>query len=108
LQLRLEEFGTEAFAAKFPGLTGNVHISAEQLFAYLERAEAKTKRVKNGEGLVRSTKPWVRKRRRDSNPPEQLDSDREDRFAEQEQRAATKAMRDDVSYKANSSDADHE
>ncbi|KAG9229628.1 hypothetical protein BJ875DRAFT_488739 [Amylocarpus encephaloides] len=108
LQLRLEDFGTEAFAVNFPGLTGDVHISAEQLFAYLERAEAKAKRVKDGEGLVRSTKPWVRKRRRDSTPPEQLDPDREGRFAEQEQRALKKAMRDDVSYKASSSDADHE
>jgi len=106
--LRLEDFGTEAFAARFPGLTEDVHISAEQLFAYLERAEAKAKRVKDGEGLMRSTKPWVRKRRRDSTPPEQLDSDRERRFTEQEQRAAEKVMRDDVSYKATSSDADHE
>lgn len=57
LQLRLEDFGTKAFAVNFSGLTGDVHISTEQLFAYLERAEAKAKRVKDGEGLVRSTKP---------------------------------------------------
>ncbi|KAG9246897.1 hypothetical protein BJ878DRAFT_532941 [Calycina marina] len=108
LQLRLEDFGTEAFAVDFPGLTGDIQISAEQLFAFLERAEAKAKRVKNGEGLVRSVKPWVRKRRRDSTPPEQIASDREGRFAEQEQREAKKAMKDDVSYKASSSDADLE
>jgi len=108
LQLRLEDFGTEAFAAKFPDLTEAIHISAETLFTFLERAEVKATRVKQGEGLTRSTKPWVRKRRRDSTPPEQLMSDREGRFAEEEQRAAKKAMTDDVSYKASSSDADVE
>ena len=50
----------------------------------------------------------MRKRRRDSTLLEQLDSDREGRFAEQEQRAAKKAMMDDVSYKASSSDAELE
>jgi len=62
--------------------------------------------VKLGEGLVRSSKPWVKKRRRDSTPPEQLDSDREDRFAKEEQRVAKKAMMDDGSYKTSSSDAE--
>lgn len=78
------------------------------MFMFLERAEAKARRLKQGEGLVRKTKPWVRKRRRDSTLQEQLDSDREGRFAEQEQRAAKKAMMDDVSYKASSSDAELE
>ena len=50
----------------------------------------------------------MRKRRRDSTPPEQLDLDRERGFAEEEQRAAKKAMWDDVSYKASSLDADLE
>ena len=45
---------------------------------------------------------------RDTTPPEQLESDREGKFAEEKQRAAEKAMRDDLSYKASSSDADHE
>ncbi|KFY05437.1 hypothetical protein V491_09128 [Pseudogymnoascus sp. VKM F-3775] len=103
LELRLEDFGTEAFGAKFTDLTQSIHISAESLFQFLERAEAKARRLKQKEGLVRSTKPWVRKRRRDSTPPEQLDSDREGIYAEQEQRAAKKAMKDDGSYKASSS-----
>jgi len=108
LQLQLEEFGTEAFAAKFSGLTEAIYISAETLFTFLERAEVKARRLKQSEGLTRSTKPWVRKQRRDSTPPEQLESDREGRFAEEKQRAARKAMRDDVSYKTSSSDVDLE
>ncbi|KAH8809120.1 hypothetical protein F5884DRAFT_883065 [Xylogone sp. PMI_703] len=86
LQLRLEDFGTEAFGAEFADLTQNIHISAETLFTFLERAEVKARRIKQGEGRVRSTKPWVRKRRRDSTPLECLDSDREGIFAKQEQR----------------------
>ena len=50
----------------------------------------------------------MRKRRRDSTPLEQLDLDRVGRFAEDEERAAKKAMMDDGSYKASSSDADSE
>jgi hypothetical protein len=76
------------------------------LFAFLKRSEAKVRRVKQGEGLARSTKPWVRKRRRDSTPPEQLGSDREGRFAEEEQRATKRAIQDDGSYKASSSEAE--
>jgi len=84
LQLQLEDFATEAFAEKFTDLTQSIHISAETLFSLLERAETKARRVKLGEGLVRSSTPWVRKRCRDSTPLEQLDLDREGRFAEQE------------------------
>lgn len=87
---------------------GDLYISAENLFTFLERAEVKARRVKQGEGLARSTKPWVKKRRRDSTPPEQLGSDREGRFAEEEQRAAKKSIRGGVPYKASSSDADLE
>jgi hypothetical protein len=106
--LQLEDFGTKAFATKFPDLTDSIHISAKQLFSFLERAEVKARRLKQGEGLITSDKPWIRKRRRDSTPPEQLDLDREGRFAEDEERAAKKAMMDDGSYMASPSDTDLE
>jgi len=64
--------------------------------------------VERREGLARSTKPWVRKRPRKSTPPEERDLDQEGRFAEQEQRAEKKAMRDDVSYRDSSSEAEGE
>ncbi|KAH8724189.1 hypothetical protein GQ44DRAFT_709277 [Phaeosphaeriaceae sp. PMI808] len=103
LKLRLEDFGTEAFATKFPDLTDSIHISAEQLFSFLEQGEGLARRLKQGEGLVRSDKPWIKKRYRDNTPPEELDSDREGRFVEDEERAAKKVMIDDSSYKASSS-----
>jgi len=102
LQLQLQDFATEAFAEKFPDLTQSIHISAERLFSLLGRAEikaSKVRRVKLGEGLVRNSTPWARKRRRVSTPPEELDSDREGRFEKEEQRAIRKATMDDVSYK---------
>jgi hypothetical protein len=48
----------------------------------------------------------VRKRCRDSTLPDQLDSEREDRFAKEEQRVAKKAMMDDGSYKTSSLEAE--
>ena len=62
--------------------------------------------MKLGEGLVRSSKPWASKRRRESTSPEQLKADREDRFAKEEERLAKKAMMDDSSYKASLSEAE--
>jgi len=54
LKLQLQDFATEAFAPKFPDLTQSIHISAETLFSFLERAERRARTVKLGEGLVRS------------------------------------------------------
>ncbi|CZT13557.1 uncharacterized protein RAG0_17044 [Rhynchosporium agropyri] len=78
--MQLQNFATEAFAEKFPELSPSIHISAETLFSFLERAKTKANRVKRVGGVVRSSTPWARKRRRVSTPPEELDSDREGRF----------------------------
>ncbi|MCJ1467824.1 hypothetical protein MMC07_006449 [Pseudocyphellaria aurata] len=106
LQLRLEDFGTEALGAKLTDLTQSVHISAETLFNLLEGAEVMARRLQRGKRRqIMSNTPWVRKRGRESTPPEELDPDWEAIFAEQEHRAAKKAMMDDGSYKASSSEA---
>jgi len=65
----------------------SIHISAETLLTFLERAEATARR---------------------RTPPEHLDPDREGIFAKQEQRAVKEAMMDDVSYKASSLEAELE
>lgn len=106
MQLRLEDFGTEAFGARFTDLTQSVHISADVLFAFLERAEDIVRTVGQVEGLTRTTRLWVRKRGRDNTPPEHLDPQREGIFTDEKQRAAKKAMIDDASYKASSSEAE--
>ncbi|TGO84597.1 hypothetical protein BPOR_0487g00090 [Botrytis porri] len=108
IQLQLQDFATGAFAEKLTDLTQSIHILAETFFSFFQRAETKARRMKLGEGLVRSSTPWVKKRRRDSTPPEQLDSDRESRFNKQEQKTAKKAMMDNISYKTSSSEAELE
>jgi hypothetical protein len=65
----------------------SIHISAETVLTFLERAEATARR---------------------RTPPEHLDPGREGIFAKQELRAVKKAMMDDIFYKASSSEAELE
>ncbi|MCJ1469037.1 hypothetical protein MMC07_007669 [Pseudocyphellaria aurata] len=77
LHLPLEDFGAEDVGANLTDLTQSVQISAEMLFDFLERAERKERLLKVGERRTMSTTPWVRKRKREGTPPEQLVPDRE-------------------------------
>lgn len=52
------------------------------------------------QGATRTTKPWVRKRRRQITPPEELDDEREAKFQKSEEKAMFKEEGDDSSYKA--------
>jgi hypothetical protein len=72
------------------------------LCAYLERAENRAAVIEQERGVVRPTKPWVRKRRRESTPPEELEQKHEERFREDEERAVERVAKDDSSYKASS------
>lgn len=58
--------------------------------------------IKQKQGAVRETKPWVRKRRRQQTPPEELDDSREVQFRKIEEEAIAKAEKDDSSYKTTS------
>ncbi len=104
LRPRLEDFGTEDFATSFDNLTEPISISSETLFTFLERSEALATRVEQGHGRSRQTKPWVKKRPRDMTPPEQLSSDCENEFADDEERVAKRGEMDDSSYKESSSE----
>lgn len=55
--------------------------------------------AKQNQGATRTTKPWVRKRRRQRTPPEELDDKQEAKFQRIEEEAISKAERDDLSYK---------
>ncbi len=106
LHLRLDEFANKEFAATFNNLAGTIQISSEFLYACLAQSEAQAKKVKGGQGQQDSIKLWVRERRRDSTPPEQLSPNRESQFSEGEQRATERSTMDDSSYEASSSDAE--
>ncbi|CZT53326.1 uncharacterized protein RSE6_14819 [Rhynchosporium secalis] len=56
-----------------------VYISRQKHYSR-SSSVLKANRVKRVGGVVRSSTPWARKRRRVSTPPEELDSDREGRF----------------------------
>ncbi len=53
-------------------------------------------------GIAKPLQPGVRKRRRDETPPEQLDTDDEMQFQNQELQASKRVDRGDSSYKARS------
>ncbi|SLM35946.1 hypothetical protein LPUS_05356 [Lasallia pustulata] len=72
LQLRLQDFTTIALAEPEAGLCGSIAISAKTLCLFLEYAEDQVSIVKQQTDVVTSAKPWVRKRRREITPPEEL------------------------------------
>jgi len=102
LYLQLQDFATEALVENYGTLNDRVYISSATLCAYLDHAEEKAVVIEEDRGVVRPTKPWVRKRRRQETPSETLDQTREKRFREDEKRAADEAVREDSSYKASS------
>lgn len=81
LHLQLQDFATEALV-EHESLHEPIHISANTLCTYIKDAEDQAALTKQRRGVVRPTKPWVRKRRRESTPPEELEPRREERFRE--------------------------
>jgi hypothetical protein len=102
LHLRLEDFATEALVETYEDLEGHIFIPSNALCAYLDRAENRESTIKQERGVVKPLKSNVRKRRRQSTPPEELQSDRETRFLQDEHKASQRSMRDDLSYVASS------
>ena len=102
LCLQLQDFATEALVESAGSLHNEIRIPATALCLYLQRAEEQAVMIKQEKGTVRRSKPWVRKRRRQHTPPEELDHKREKRFQKEENKAGEKAQNDDSSYKASS------
>lgn len=65
LQLRLRDFTTESLAEPEGRLYDPIIISSAMLYAFLELAEMRAALIRTQSGVVRSTKPWTKKRRRD-------------------------------------------
>jgi hypothetical protein len=79
LQLRLRDFAAEALAEPKGQLRDLIVISASNLCSFLQRAEDRATFIKQQKG-IKSAKTFVRKRRRDSTPPEELTYRDEKRF----------------------------
>lgn len=75
-----------------------ISIPASGLCAYIDQAEQNV--ATQNQGATRTTKPWVRKRRRQRTPTEELDDEREAKFQKSEEKMMSKEEGDDSSYKA--------
>lgn len=98
IRLQLHDFATRDLSR------GDIHndpicISARTLCSYLDRAEQDAAMLKENNGVTRAETPWVRKRRRQRTPPEELDDMREAKFQRTEESVVFKAEKDDSSYK---------
>ncbi|KAA6408873.1 MAG: hypothetical protein FRX48_07217 [Lasallia pustulata] len=102
LQLRLRDFATEALAGVELQLRDPISLPVNKLYSLLEHAEDAASVVRQQAGIVTTNKPWVRKRRRESSPLEELAQRYEERFCANENRAEDQTTRDDSSYKTGS------
>ena len=85
-------------------MQGHISIPSQTLCAYLDEAEAAQLTVEEGdEDLLWSN---MKKRKRETTPPEELEPEREARFQEEEQRASKRTMRDDSDFSASLSEPD--
>lgn len=70
-------------------------VSAQQLCQYLAAAEGKVRLRSLGK---HSIAPGIKKRKRPETPPDQITSDDEARYVEQEERVAKRIAGDDPDY----------
>lgn len=98
----MRDFATEALAEVEQQLRDPILLLANKLYSLLEHAEDAASVVGQQTGIVTTDKPWVRKRRRETSPPEELTKRDKKRFRADESRAADQAAKDDSSYKTGS------
>jgi hypothetical protein len=104
LQLKHQDFAAEALVEPHGTLSGRISIPAATLCAYIELAESDAAMIEQAKGAVTPTRPWVRKRRRQSTPAEELDHPHEESFSEEEEEegAVEQSAKDDESYRTSS------
>jgi hypothetical protein len=95
-----QDFATEALAWPPGSLSDRVSISAATLCAYVEYAEKEAVVAEQARGVLGSIKSWVRKRRREDTPPEELKQKFGRNFRDGEERA--QAEENNSSYKVSS------
>ncbi len=99
LELQLQDFAPIAVLQRYGALRERVVISSATLCHSLSECEANARRVAQKECLSDTLEPGTRKRRREKTPPEQINSDDEGRFDQEEQRVSKRMERDDPSIK---------
>ncbi|OAA33951.1 hypothetical protein NOR_08744 [Metarhizium rileyi] len=94
LTLQLRDFATETLSGHDDLCADPIRIPASTLYYYLVEAEKNMAKLQQGQGVVRETKPWVRKRRRQETPPEELHDSREAKFPKIEESVMAQAEKD--------------
>lgn len=79
-------------------ITENIDISAFQLLTYLHAAEEQDAKITQKKGLIERLPPQLKKRRRDSTPPEVLSAARDKRFCDDQARAEARLGALDSSF----------
>jgi len=86
LYLSLRDFATHELVSQFQGLDDTIFIPSGDLCAILCKAEQHSEVLKQRKGVARPPNPRLKKRRRKSSSPEQLDEDHERIFEDAESR----------------------
>jgi hypothetical protein len=97
LRLHLEDFAPPLLS-KHIKFDRDIFISSTSLCAYLHDAEQDEINVKQMRGYVEPLKPGVKRRRHSSSSAEQLNTDDESQFQQEEQRDAKRSQRADRDY----------
>ncbi|PBP26977.1 hypothetical protein BUE80_DR002082 [Diplocarpon rosae] len=96
LHLQLLDFAVDDVVLPHGPCQDPISISARTLCSYINKAEGSIGT------MVGSAKPWIRKRRRQETPPEELRPAREKRFRMDEDKASELAEKKDSSYESSS------
>ncbi|KAF8848423.1 hypothetical protein BDZ45DRAFT_732937 [Acephala macrosclerotiorum] len=104
LKLQLRDFATTRLLQQFGPLTEDITIPASKLCEYLERSEVKHGQNERHSGDEEALPPGALKKSQDEATVDELGTDDELRFKEQEERAAKRIELDESSYEASSAD----
>ncbi|KAK5224178.1 hypothetical protein LTR47_009935 [Exophiala xenobiotica] len=101
LQLHLEDFADEKTCRCFKNLDRDIYVSCDEMYQYLEEAEAV---MKVAESIRQEPNLRLKKRRRTQTPEEQLDDGDEDAYAQAEEHVSKRRDMEDESFKGSSSE----
>lgn len=97
LRLHLEDFAPPLLS-KRTKFGRDIYISSTSLYTYLHDAEQDEINVKQMRNYIEPLKPGVKRRRHSSSSVEQLNTDDESQFQQEEQRDTKRSQRADRDY----------
>ncbi|KAL6240618.1 hypothetical protein RBB50_012445 [Rhinocladiella similis] len=101
LRLHLQDFADAETCRYFKDLDKDISVSCDEMYQYLEEAEAIVKRT---ESKMQEPSLRLKKRRRTQTPEDQLDDDDEYAYAKAEEHVSKRRDLEDDSFKGSSSE----